>query len=398
MLFRSYFFIADVDETTPVSGTFSLTANYVGPAQCQMNQTTCQSSTKLGYCVSPGLYQDYTCTGGCNNGRCGSPTGEICADPIDASAGGTFTVDPTQSSDDYDLPSFGGCAGDDTPGPDTVYRVDLQPGEILDATLTPQNSTDDPVLYAVDTCGDAQDVIDSCVAGADANFGGSAESIRLKAPSGSSASYWLIADSDDPNQASGKWDLKVTKTQPTCTPGSASCSGSDTLQYCDAWGTGTKTFTCQGMSSPTCQSGRCKAPTGNICADYVDASGGGSFTGDYSTLTDDFEMPDSSCVGDATPAPDQVYRFTAMAGQTITAKVTPQGNDDPAVYITDSCYGVVTRASSVCLAGDDSNFSGTADSASYTVPSGQGGTYWVFLDGDDRSQASGQVTVDITIQ
>ncbi len=99
---------------------------------------------------------------------------------------------------------------------------------------------------------------------------------------------------------------------------------------------------------------------------------GATVTGDTTGYVDNVQPP-SSCTGYLPDGPDAVYFVNATAGQTISATVTPNGWD-VSIYIIGACVMVPT-----CLDGADQFTGGTAETATYLVPTA--GTYHVVVDG-----------------
>lgn len=393
---KTVLLVADTDSTND-QNNFLLQVNTTAK-ECTPNSmnppTRCADADTSEVCTSYGKYEPKNCYFGCDNntGACKPPPNDKCSGAIALQGGQTYKAEISEYSGDYDAkPQSGGsCTGgsSDSPGPDAVYKVQLNKGDFVDLTY---QSPDDASLWITTDCSNAAS---SCVAGADDNFS-SPESLTFVAQKADT--YYVIADVDDTGQVSGEFSLTVNHAgPPNCQVGQGGCSNDGvTLNYCESPGQ-TKQYTC-----PTaCGSGTCQNKTGDICAIAQDASSGGKFTVDYSTLKNNYDLPSSGCAGDDMPAPDAAFRINASPGDVINAKVTPQSSgDDPAVYLVEgNCTSNPSIMNQFCVAGDDSDFSGSAESIQYVYTGSQPKTFYVVVDGDDTSQANGKVDLDVSVK
>src|SRR5690606_28985065 len=126
----------------------------VAPPFCQPQETTCAGSTLLVCSPDRSRYDAIACLGGCIDGACGVPRGDICQDPIDATSGGTFTGNFSELTNDLS-PRFGDCTGFEANGPDAIYAVELRAGQTLTAMLSNVTAAADLSLYVVANCYDA---------------------------------------------------------------------------------------------------------------------------------------------------------------------------------------------------------------------------------------------------
>src|SRR5262249_39140938 len=147
-----------------------------------------------------------------------------------------------QASNDYQDASA--CTGFTETGPDQVYKLSLQPGDRVQATLTPSGTAWDASLYMVTSC---SNVSVSCVAGSDRAGAGSAESIDYTAVA--AGDYDLIADGY--LGAGGTYSLQVSITA---------------------------------------------APINNdVCGGAIDLGTGGTFAGDTTNATDNYDPLHGGC-------------------------------------------------------------------------------------------------------
>ena len=119
----------------------------------------CDNDTLLS-CNSVGLYDLYTCDGGCGNttvGECDNPTGDACLDSKRLDATGGQLLDQSFSdTNTYTLPEgrTDGCfidSSDENDEGDTFYKIDLQAGDVLQVDMF----TNDPdaYLFLLEECG-----------------------------------------------------------------------------------------------------------------------------------------------------------------------------------------------------------------------------------------------------
>ncbi|MEZ4461757.1 MAG: hypothetical protein R3E66_18950 [bacterium] len=99
------------------------------PVICMPGTSRCRGDI-LETCVDHGTrYQDQQCILGCSAGACGQPQGEVCADAVDVSAGGTFPLSG-RGNDVFAPPTV--CYVEDDI--DTVFKATLNAGQALTVT------------------------------------------------------------------------------------------------------------------------------------------------------------------------------------------------------------------------------------------------------------------------
>ena len=225
---------------------------------------------------------------------------DTCAGAIDVSQGGVFTGDTTHARNDYTplQSGFGGCTGYSAHSNDVVYRVTLQPGERVQASL---DAAWDSSLYLITDCANASG---SCVAGQD---NGNPEQIDFTSQAG--GTYFLIVDGY--GSARGPFTLTVSVSPPV-----------------------------QG---------------GDVCATAVQVpAAGGSFQSTTAGLTNAYQPP-AACTGREQSGPEQVYRLALGAGDVVEAVSQFAPGHDGALYAVTDCSTLA------CAAGADAAGPGEAE-------------------------------------
>ncbi len=290
----------------------------VGPQQCQFGQTYCQSPSNLGYCTQVGLYQSYSCDGGCNQATCGTPRGDICADAIAVTDGQTvhgdwhgtnsLTLNPTVPGQcQYDGPRFYGPTS--TSGADTFYRIDLQPHDLL--TVDMRTAAPQAKVYFLDSCTG----VDSCQPG-----GYASRALTSQYYSENGGAVWVMVDGAVPPNTLYTYDLTFqVRHAAACAPDQAFCSANDTVAICNADGTGVaSTFTCpNGCARGGCQA---DASAADHCATAPDVGDGMLVYADPTDLSDAVSGLPESCDADRGSGRDLVYQVTLGVGEMLHAK------------------------------------------------------------------------------
>jgi hypothetical protein len=255
--------------------------------------------------------------------------GDRCTDAfVVTGSGGTFTGNTQQAVDDYSASSS--CTGFNSSGPDVVYRVSLQQGDRVRASLQPSNTAWDSSLYFVTSC---SAIAQSCVAGQD---NGNPEEIDYTAAM--AGDYFLIVDGFA--GAGGTYSLTINITA---------------------------------------------APIGNDqCTGAIDATTGGSFSGDTTNATDNYNPGAAGCTGYAAAANDVAYRVTLAAGERLQASLTAAW--DASLYVVSDC----AMPAATCLSGQDD---GNPEQIDFTAISA--GTYYIIVDG--WGTARGTFSLDVNI-
>jgi hypothetical protein len=173
----------------------------VDPPACGAGASTCIDNATLSYCSNDGTgWVDYACDGGCMDGACTQPSGDVCADAAPLTGTTTVTGDFGALTNALD-PGYGGCTGYDALGPDAAYVVTLAAGQTLTATLRNTALSEDLSLYVLSDCTDAKN---ACVAGSDV-YGAADETVTYTATA--DETVYVVADSYD--MAVGVFELEV---------------------------------------------------------------------------------------------------------------------------------------------------------------------------------------------
>jgi len=333
-----YFIVVDTVSSTIASGQFSISAT-VSSASCVPGEVFgCNAGgTALEYCTDLGITGEYACNGGCLNGACVVPQGDICADAIVLSGtsgqeshtfSGAFKV--------HDIPTtgqYGECTLSSALGFDRMFRVDLQAGEIFRMNYPAPGTTSTTLarIYAVKECGD----IDTCFGvpynGTDtfAHFASQAETFYLVFQYSSSASSTLAYT----------FNWEIDQTGFLCLPGASSCIDATTVEVCGADGTSSEMVSCSGA----CIDGACEIePTADTCAGALDVGAGYGFTFDPTGFTDTNNFSALYCGGGTTPGRDAFFKVNMLPDEVLTVSASHQttthypvislftGCDDPA--------------------------------------------------------------------
>ncbi len=218
-----------------------------------------------------------------------SVNGDQCGDAFDITGSGQFTGNTQTATGDYD-PGAGGCTNFAAAGPDVVYKVRLQTGDRLVASLSASGW--DASLYLVRNCGD---VPSSCVTGQD---NGDPEQIDYTAAA--TGDYFLIVDGF---RAGGPYTLDVSINT---------------------------------------------APIANDqCGGAIDATAGGRFSGTTRGAANDYDPGTGGCTRYAERSGDVAYRVDLAAGERLQASL--QTTWDSALYLVRDC----AMAAASCVAGQD---------------------------------------------
>jgi hypothetical protein len=142
-----------------------------------------------------------------------------------------------------------------------------------------------------------------------------------------------------------------------------------------------------GETSATCP-GDCPVSTGDTCANPRVISGSGTYFGDNTLLTNDYQPGSPSCTGFISAAgPDEVWSVYLTAGQQITAAMNPTSYYDAALYLVTNCSDIP----GTCVAGADA---GNPETIVYTATAS--GTYYLIADGYSTS-SYGPYSLTVTI-
>ena len=181
--------------------------------QCILGNSSCVGND-VEYCNKTGSgFTTFNCpAGGCSGGFCNTKESDYCYDAEDLTADASTTGGTSRSinlsnltndiEEDYGAPC-GGINNFDTDGEDAVYRVDVQSGETITASLSSGGSSSDPALTLVKDC--LRPEI-SCV-DSDNPFSSAAQVTYVAQDSGT---YYLVADHDGLSSNPSSFTLDVT--------------------------------------------------------------------------------------------------------------------------------------------------------------------------------------------
>ncbi len=366
-----------VDSSTPTAQDPFVLDIDIRPSECAPTLLQCTSATTGERCTRFGQIETYDCFFGCTAGVCDPPTNDSCTMPYDVTAGGIYTIDIADYTDDYD-PGINGCTDYYADGADAVFKATLAQDQLVEVKARADGF--DVGVYVTTTCGD----VNTCIAGADVSFSDE-EGVLFAAPA--AGDYFIYVDTSS-FSPTGTFDLEVNFPTPICTPNEAVCNaGGTAITACDSLGLSQEDFLCDA-SGCTGTASTCNNADGEICFAAIDASAGGSFTGTFADFEDDYDLGSTSCTGYSTDGPDAVYFVELMAGEQVTATLTA-ATADTALYISSSCADVAAS----CLVGDDAF--GSGETVTYTATAGE--RVYIFADNYDTT-VSEMFTLDVTIQ
>jgi len=351
---------------------------------CTPDMDQCSQSGNVETCNQYGTAyaQSATCGLGCNAGSC---LGEVCADAVDIPNDGneyTYTFSLSDFAADYDIDGAGcmDSSFDDSPGPEAVFKVNANAGDIFDLSW---DTGDDPALYVSTDC---QNLKSSCVYGVE-DFGSATLDEQFAVSN--AGTYYIFTDVDESSftSISNTQTFKAKVSAPQCTQGSSalSCVGSGNLEYCDSLGL-FQTYSCSGG----CTNGACGSPTGAIPADAKPLGDGDSDSNGYSGTNDVDPVANNatgSCTFDEnTAGADWTYEISLQANETVTADYNG-GSCCDIMYMVKDKWDTSTCIDAV---DDDGSISYTAGNSAETV--------YVVMDHDSYTNSSFyDYTLNITI-
>jgi hypothetical protein len=359
-----------VAETDTTSSTYTDERWYlnidVQPTECTPGSSQCNSSgTALQICEDYGLYAEYPCNGGCSNGACADPSGDICADAVPVTPGVTVSGDFSAASNQIETGTDTCLQGTIQDGPETFYAIEVSQSDVIvDAQLNNTGGTN-ASLY----------MLDSCTSDASSCLYGESNTSELQTYISQPGTYYLVVDS--PSARSWTYDLDVTITPGgVCQPGGVTCKSDGSLDVCSEDGT---SIEYSAPCSIDCAGQSCGVPSAanDTCSGAFTISGSTRLIDDYARFSDDVNPQNTCGISDA-PGPDAVYELALGADENIRATVQAvNSSDDPAIYIVANC----NFASATCYAGQQSN-SATASTGYYSA---LGETVYLVVDSDSAS-------------
>ena len=317
------------------------------PPQCVPGQLQCDpAGSALLACSQAGLFERVPCATTCTAGRCDEPQGDLCVDAIELiGASGSISSTWSGGTNAYTLPSgdTGGCYIHSTFTPlnrDAFYRVQLQAGDRLDATLTTTSTT--AYLFMLEGCVRA----DQCLKN---NPLRGSTTLSYIAPSAQTIT--LVADGSSLVTTAYTLSWTVTPGAGLCVPNELRCVDAVTAALCAADGQSEAQYTCANG----CARGGCSpdVATQDSCAAVLagaqDIGQGLTAVADYASFTNDVSMTAAtSCAdGRATSGRDLFYKVVLSPGEILSVAAQGLGNSNPAVYAIADC----ADAAGSCVAG-----------------------------------------------
>ncbi|MBA2663024.1 MAG: hypothetical protein H0U74_12070 [Bradymonadaceae bacterium] len=377
-----YFLLVDTT-TASHTGPFILDVDFQ-PSECTIGDKRC-GINDLELCGPVGLWLPQNCPFGCANQACLPATNDTCAQAYDATGGLDITFDMdsyTNQMNSGDTTGLPCTSGEPTRGTDAVFFVDVDKNDVI--IVDAKANFGDVALWITTSCATAAS---SCVAGV---YGSSsAQFLTYRAPA--AGRYFVVMDtwmsSVTPRQFNGPVNLSISVSPPSCEAFEISCIDADTLQYCRDNGSGYIDYTCQDG----CNEGTCGTPRGGICPDAIDATGGGTFTGNFATFPNTSDPGFGGCTGFEAPGPDAVYAIGLNAGQSMTATLSNvSANNDLSLYVVASCFHV----RDTCMVGSDA-YGTVPETLTYTASQSE----MVYVVADTwNANATGQFQLMIVVQ
>lgn len=364
------------------------------PVVCWPGNGQCVSESESTICNADGTaFETVTCPDGCNdeNGLCIRTEGDVCYAAIDARNGYSGDIRWSEFNNEYEV-GPGSCVPDQTQrsytnGPDVAYRVRLEVGQSLQATLTSPN--DFGSLYLVEDC---EDPAGRCLAGANQSSqrfdNRYVDRLVYRNDSDDVMNLFVIADS---NAAAvvGTSQIEILIGFPICNDSERRCQ-SDDLQRCSE---SRLSFDLErpcpfGCDQAPGQNASCAPIENNQCKGAVDiVARGGTYSDLIQLYTNDYNPTFSGCTGMAMTGPDATFYVDADAGDVITAAINAQF--DAGIFIVSNCNSI----DRTCYIGE-SNAGLTRETVQFVAPTT--GRYYIIA-GARQSSASGRFTVTASV-
>lgn len=378
------FVIVDVFGSTPDNdaGEFTLTT-YVDPqVSCTPGEFVGCNNGAIETCDTTGSFIDRAlCSSGQCNGAgdaCDQPNGDVCYEAIPVpQGGGTYSQTVANLENTFNASST--CAGTTASGPDAVYQVQGNVGEVVTVTMTPSGDGN-ALVYILEDCDD----LATC--GSSSN-GTTTGPERLRFVLDSTEPFFVVADFAS-SVTNSDFTLEIEVEAPSCTPGAQLGCSAGVVQYCDGFGI-VEEYTC---SSGACNGNLCDLPNGDFCPEAIDAGTGGIFTGTIDDFTNQVRLVSGSsdaCVSRATFGRDAIYRVTGNPGDRIIAEL--DATFDSVLYAVTDCG----QTGNTCLEDSDS---GNPEDITFVIPA-EGYAYIVAdVFGSTENNGTGTYTLTIDTQ
>lgn len=299
---------------------------------------------------------------GTGGGFQGTNGGDTCAVALDVTAGGRFdgTTDDSSVNDDYGNGLTTGCpSGGSGSGKDVAYVVSPTVTTRYTVTVTPQNSSYDPMLYVQSTCGPG-----ACLEGTVFNGPGQAETVSFTVMGGNAA--FIIVDGEANSR--GPFELTISTEIVVVDAGMPMDAGTSTDG--GVYGDGGVPY----------------LNGGNTCAMAPDVTAGGTFLGttDDSAISDDYGLslnPNQGCPsGGAASGRDVAYLLSPFNTTTYTARITSlRTSFSPMLYAQTTC------GAASCLGG--------TRLTSFTFTVNGGTSAYLIVDGANGSRGPFEISI-----
>lgn len=369
-------FTLDVNVHVPMCGDGIVE----GAEACDdMNATASDGCTACQ--IDPG----YKCTGAPST--CAPiPLGDACGNAVALPGSGMYMYDASSSADDY-TDYLGACSsiGKTADGADMVFSIELEAGAILDVTMTPAGA-DDAVLLLASSCGSP---VASCVDYRDDNGSGTAETLSYTNTTATKQTMFIIADTYYTGDG-GPFALSVNVHVPMCGDGvvesNEACDDGNMVASDGCTGCQIDPgYGCTGAPS-TCT----LLPAGDACSKAIPITASATIQGTFSGFSNQYDPTSTGCTTYTEKGPDIAYSIALMAGQKLSATLTPGAQEDVALYVVTDCAQL-----SSCVAASDSGFDGDPESLMYTATAAQ--TVYLIVDSYEPT-TSGPYSLNVTLQ
>lgn len=381
------FVIVDVFGSTPNddAGEFTLTTHVDPQVSCTPGEFAGCNNGAIETCDSTGSFLDrQLCSSGQCDGSgtsCDQPNGDACYEAIVVpSGGGTYTQSVQDLTGQFTASST--CAGTTASGPDSVFQIQGNVGEVVTVTMTPTGSGN-ALIYTLEDCDD----VSSC--GPFTN-GTTTGVERLRFVLDSTDPLFVVTDfASSTAGANSDFTVEIDVQVPSCTPGAQLGCSAGTVQYCDVFGL-VEEYTC---SSGACNGSICDQPNGDFCPEAIEAGTGGVFTGTIDDYTNQVRLVSGSsttCTARGTYGRDAIYRVTGNPGDRIFAEA--DSTEDLVLYAVTDC----AQTGNTCLEDSDS---GNPEDITFIMP--DEGYVFVVVDVWETSPADeneGTGTYTLTIE
>ena len=339
------YFVLDRTTTSISSLTYTVDVDIRRQDCAPGSAPFCADTDLVEYCDNLGFTRQYLCNGTCTSGRCDTPRGGECIDPIPVVHGSVVTDDWSNGNNDVQPlhPLDGKCEMDDNfnpKGSDDIYVIDLLPGELLRARLTTNYGS--AYHYILEDCFDTSTCVDN-------NYDGGPGDVYHYSQNGGPA--YIIVDAASTFNSTSPYTLEIdVSTGAACRPGGSDCSAS-TLSTCDDGGAGLSSVVTCSAGCATLE--HCEPDTGTDLCATAPLTTGVHVYGTWDNLTNDVEVSSSAanCTGTTGLGNDLVYAVSVGPPDIIHARLKSLGIETVQLYVAEDC----ADPNNTCEAGIRSN-------------------------------------------